>query len=130
MAEPPFLLVVAGPNGSGKTTLTTQLRTDGVDFGRYINPDDIAATLDGSYEDRVRRAQALADAQRAECIERGESFSFETVMSHPSKIEVIRAANAKSPWIKRGIALTPVRDAIRDALRQWRPASAWVEAEG
>ena len=37
-AEAPFLLVVAGPNGSGKTTLTNQLRADGVDFGRYINP--------------------------------------------------------------------------------------------
>jgi predicted ABC-type ATPase len=95
MAEPPFLLVVAGPNGSGKTTLTDQLRADGVNFGRYINPDDIAKTLDGRYEDRVRQAQALADTARSECIAGQVSFSFETVMSHPSKIEVLRAAKAK-----------------------------------
>jgi predicted ABC-type ATPase len=93
--EQPFLLVVGGPNGSGKTTLTSQLRADGVDFGRYINPDDIATTLTGEYGDRVRQAQALADAQRAACIDAGESFSFETVMSHPSKIEVMRLARRR-----------------------------------
>jgi predicted ABC-type ATPase len=93
--EVPFLLVVAGPNGSGKTTLTNQLRADGVEFGRYINPDEIAKSLSGAYADRVRRAQSAADAQRAACLDAGESFSFETVMSHPSKIEVMRQANAR-----------------------------------
>ena len=43
----------------------------------------------------MRRAQALADSARAECIEIGASFSFETVMSHPSKIEVLKAARAR-----------------------------------
>jgi predicted ABC-type ATPase len=84
--------MVSGPNGSGKTTLTRQLRRDGVDFGLYINPDDIALDLEDSYDDRVRRAQAIADQQRAEALDRGESFSFETVMSHPSKIELLRKA--------------------------------------
>ena len=90
----PFLLVVAGPNGSGKTTLTNQLRAEGIAFGRYINPDEIAKTLSGAYGDRVRQAQAIADAQRAACLDKRESFSFETVMSHPSKIEVMRQARA------------------------------------
>ena len=94
-ADPPFVLVVAGPNGSGKTTLTNQLRADGVDLGRYINPDDIARTLTGDYADRVRRAQAEADAIRAACIEAGESFSFETFMSHPSKVELMRQARLR-----------------------------------
>lgn len=45
MSDAPFLLVIAGPNGSGKTTLTNYLLEAGIDFGEYINPDEIAATL-------------------------------------------------------------------------------------
>ena len=81
---PPFLLVVAGPNGSGKTTLTNFLRGAGQAFGEYINPDDIAIGLSGSYDARVREAQSIADAMRDACVGEGRSFSFETVMSHPS----------------------------------------------
>ena len=92
MSEKPVLLIVAGPNGSGKTTLTKQLRARGIDFGFYINPDVIAESLEGSYEARVAEAQRIADAQRNDCLERRVSFSFETVMSHPSKIEVLKQA--------------------------------------
>jgi predicted ABC-type ATPase len=84
--------MVAGPNGAGKTTLTTFLRQQRVDFGTYINPDDIAAGLSGSYVDRVRSAQRRADEMREACILASQSFSFETVMSHPSKIEVLDRA--------------------------------------
>lgn len=86
--------MIAGPNGSGKTTLTKRMRADGILLHRYINADDIAATLSGGYGVRVRAAQALADAQRDTCIKQGLSFSFETVMSHPSKIELLRRAKA------------------------------------
>lgn len=91
-ADPPFLLIIAGPNGSGKTTLTNQLRADGVDLGKYINPDEIALTLSGDYGSRVLEAQRLADEMRNGCIASKESFSFETVMSHPSKIETLEQA--------------------------------------
>jgi predicted ABC-type ATPase len=87
--------MIAGPNGSGKSTLTDQLRLSGLDFGRYINPDEIAATLEGEYDRRVSQAQAMADRIRAECLETGESFSFETVMSHPSKVDVLREARIR-----------------------------------
>ncbi|MEO7177789.1 MAG: hypothetical protein ABIW83_03005 [Allosphingosinicella sp.] len=39
--------MIAGPNGSGKSTLTDQLRSAGIDFGRYINADEIDGTLPG-----------------------------------------------------------------------------------
>lgn len=87
--DEPFLLIVAGPNGSGKTTLIESLRKQGIDFGEYINPDDIAAELSGSYDDRVLQAQSIADARRNACIEARRSFSFETVMSHPSKLDTL-----------------------------------------
>ena len=88
----PFVVIVAGPNGSGKTTLTTLLRQRGLDFGEYVNPDDIAVGLKGSYDARVREAQAIADEMRDECIAEGRSFSFETVMSHHSKIDIMLKA--------------------------------------
>lgn len=37
----------------------------------------------------------LADYYRHECIAHGESFSFETVFSHPSKIEILKEAKCK-----------------------------------
>ncbi len=95
MTDQPFLLVVAGPNGSGKSTLTRSLLDAGIDFGIYINPDDIARTLDLPEPQRSAQAQAIADFQRETCVGRRDSFSFETVMSHQSKIDVmIRAHDA------------------------------------
>ena len=96
MNDRPFLLVFAGPNGSGKSTLTNYLLEAGIEFGTYINPDEIALTLGHLSEpQRAARAQSIADFQRDTCLLRGESFSFETVMSHPSKVEImIRAHDA------------------------------------
>jgi predicted ABC-type ATPase len=92
LAAAPVLLVIAGPNGSGKSTLTEFLRGLGYEFGTYINPDEIAATLELPEPDRSRRAQALADLQRDSCLTSRVNFSFETVMSHPSKIEFMSRA--------------------------------------
>jgi len=87
--------MVAGPNGSGKTTLVQALQARGIDFGEYINPDDIADGLTGSYDERVAQAQSIADDRRNACIEARRSFSFETVMSHPSKLDIlVRAKEA------------------------------------
>lgn len=86
--------MIAGPNGSGKTTLIQELLRRGADLGRHINPDEIAATLAGQGAARDRAAQAEADRLRAACLAARESFSFETVMSHPSKVEVLEAARA------------------------------------
>jgi predicted ABC-type ATPase len=98
--DKPFLAMVAGPNGSGKTTLTRLLRARGVQFGEYINPDDIADSLIGTYSARVARAQAVADRHRDACIEARRSFSFETVMSHPSKVEVLTRAKAAGFFVQ------------------------------
>lgn len=88
----PSLIVFAGPIGAGKSTLKRHLSKLGYPLGEYINPDEIAEGLTGSYEERARAAQHLADAKRQECLLAGSSFAFETVMSHPSKIEFMRLA--------------------------------------
>jgi predicted ABC-type ATPase len=71
------------------------LRKQDIDFGEYINPDDIATELNGTYAERVAQAQLISDERRNACIAARRSFSFETVMSHPSKLEVlVRAKEA------------------------------------
>jgi predicted ABC-type ATPase len=98
--QEPFLLIIAGPNGAGKTTLTQFLRQRSIEFGEYINPDDIASKLEGSYDESVREAQAIAERRREACIEKKRSFSFETVMSHPSKVEVLVRAKAAGFFVQ------------------------------
>ena len=92
MSDAPFLLVIAGPNGSGKSTLTNYLSELGCDFGAYINPDEIAAEIDLPEPKRSLHAQGLADLARERCLAERISFSVETVMSHPSKLEFMARA--------------------------------------
>jgi replicative DNA helicase len=84
--------MIAGPNGSGKTTLAKHLMSRGISLGEYINPDEIADQLTGARDERTREAQQIADSKRNRCIQERRSFTFETVMSHPSKIEVLARA--------------------------------------
>lgn len=114
----PRLLIVAGPNGSGKTTLTNRLRAMGLDFGEYINADEIALTLPKT-DSRDRLAQMEADRRRAVALGEQRSFSFETVMSHPSKIDDMRLAKAAGyHFTFVGVALQdPLLNVERVALR-------------
>lgn len=69
----PEIIIFAGPNGSGKTTITRMARTISV----YINADDIKrSSLCSDLEAAVK-----AEELREEMIEKGEDFTFETVLS-------------------------------------------------
>jgi predicted ABC-type ATPase len=81
--------MIAGSNGAGKSTF----------YERYlshlqlpfINADEIAKKMEPG---QVRDYGAMREAERRrhELITRGDSFATETVMSHPSKLELIRMA--------------------------------------
>ncbi|MCQ6473341.1 hypothetical protein, partial [Vibrio parahaemolyticus] len=88
------LLVIAGPNGSGKSTLRRWLEAQGVALPDHIDPDEIASGLDGDDARRTREAQRIADERRDRFVSEARSFSFETVLSHPSKIAFMREAQA------------------------------------
>lgn len=139
--------IFAGPNGSGKSTIIKAVRNYKVkgipvDFGIYINADDIAKKLrkgrltfrqykvqieDSEFLDIVSKsgllnekftlsdlkqsyslkenqlfllnkdadellAQIIADFLRKKLLKEKKKFSFETVFSHSSKIEIIEKA--------------------------------------
>ena len=141
------LRVFAGPNGSGKSTVIQFVRNykvkkHSIDFGFYINADDIATTLrNGPFdfntyhisvsnkefvqvtlgsglinekftEDSFKKsyklsknqlvlkdkgaderlAQIIADFLRKKLLMEKKRFSFETVFSHHSKLEIMQQA--------------------------------------
>ena len=139
--------VFAGPNGSGKSTVIKFVKDyksndKSIDFGYYINADDIAASLrnnglrfsaydllvtnkefrktvlesgliNAEFEEKIfdssyslykntlklknisadeRMAQIIADFLRKKLLSEKKKFSFETVFSHSSKLDIMRQA--------------------------------------
>jgi len=87
------LWVLTGGNGAGKSTFYQQfLKSSGLPF---INADILAKQLDVEQaEAQSYKAAKLAEKLRMQLLRNGISFCFETVFSHPSKIDFL--AKAKS----------------------------------
>ena len=92
-SAPPRLWLLAGGNGAGKSTFyRTRLERHGVEF---INADLIERTLDPVVDRSPSYvAAALARERYRDRIARGVSFCYETVFSHPSKIDMLSEAGA------------------------------------
>lgn len=96
----PELLLFAGPNGSGKTTVINFLRRAGRQFPDYANADDIARTLPGTLEERNQQSQLIVRQRRDQAISSRSSFCYETVMSHSSHVEAMRAAQLRGFFVR------------------------------
>lgn len=99
----PSLCIVAGPNGSGKTTTTEQLlQFEWTDNSVYINPDNIARDVFGDWNspDAVIKAARRATELRYECLNAGEDFVFETVLSSDEKVEFVKKAKQADYFIR------------------------------
>ncbi|MEO0981349.1 MAG: zeta toxin family protein [Pseudomonadota bacterium] len=88
----PTLFLIAGPNGAGKTTFyETALRPRIA--APFINADEIQREeLKDPSVEAAYRAAAIAAERREKLLAAGESFVTETVFSHPSKLELLKAA--------------------------------------
>jgi predicted ABC-type ATPase len=92
MSETPIIIMFAGPNGSGKSTITLQVR-QAPDFpSNYLNADEIAKTLPGDAMLNSYEAARMVEQQRLLWVNSQQSFAFETVMSHPSKLLQLQQA--------------------------------------
>ncbi|HEX4842411.1 MAG TPA: AAA family ATPase [Limnobacter sp.] len=87
------LWLLAGGNGAGKSTFyNTQLKPLGLPF---INADLIARELfPEAPEAHSYDAAKIAETLRHNLLAQGKSFCFETVFSHPSKVDFVARAKA------------------------------------
>lgn len=98
MTRPVFYLL-AGPNGAGKSTLYRAALAEGLvpPEAEFVNADLHEAAHLQHIAHPVKRSQMArewADQRRAACLAAGEAFVSETVFSHPSKLELLAAAQA------------------------------------
>ncbi len=89
----PQLWVLAGGNGAGKTTFYRQfLEPRGVLFA---NADEVARQIDSkSPEQQSYQAAQMVGELRRQLLRERKSFCFETVFSHPSKVDFVADARA------------------------------------
>ncbi len=94
----PEITVIAGPNGSGKTTITKYM--DNID--NYINTDDIKQ----KYSCTDKEASDRAGNLRESLLEKGEDFTFETVLSTDWNLNLLKKAKKSGYFIKCIYVLT------------------------
>lgn len=87
------LWVLTGGNGAGKSTFySLALAPMGV---KLVNADVIAKIINPDHPERVSyEAAGIADKIREALLHQGACYCFETVFSHPSKIDFIATAKA------------------------------------
>ena len=94
----PEVIVFAGPNGSGKTTITKLAKV----IEPYINADDIKKT---THCDDMEAA-LMAESLREGCLREKESFTFETVLSTPRNLNLLRRAKENGFFVRCIYVLT------------------------
>jgi predicted ABC-type ATPase len=100
--QQPVLWLIAGPNGAGKTTYYRNVASRHF-RAPFINADLIARERYGRHPKSDR--EMLAAAEEAErcrngAIRSGRSFVAETVLSHPSKLELIERARQAGYYVR------------------------------
>ena len=94
----PLVVVFAGPNGSGKSPVPKSAQISGV----YINADDIKKSEEISDLNAAQKAEEL----RERCVCDKKDFTFETVLSTPRNINLLRRAKDEGFFIKSVFVLT------------------------
>ena len=94
MSERPQLWILVGGNGSGKTTFYYKfLQPHSIHF---INADLIAREMSPDAPEAVSyEAAQIAEQMRLDLVHQRIPFCFETVFSHPSKIEFVQQARSQ-----------------------------------
>jgi predicted ABC-type ATPase len=100
--------LVVGPNGAGKSTFVALTLGPLLRRSVFVNADEIAKQRwpDDPAGHAYDAALVAADT-RYRLIDLGRSFIAETVFSHPSKLELIRTAQAAGYAVVLHVVLVP-----------------------
>ncbi|HEX3706516.1 MAG TPA: zeta toxin family protein [Mycobacteriales bacterium] len=108
----PVLHVLAGPNGAGKSTLY-ELVVGPATHLEFVNADEIAAVhWPDDPSGRSYDAAAVAADRRTELLGQRRSFVTETVFSHVSKLELLRAATTAGYLVTLHVVMVPEQLAV------------------
>ena len=118
----PVLIVIAGPNGSGKTSTTRLvIKHEWAEQCVYINPDEIAQSKFGDWNDvnAVRQAVEYCEEWREQLLREHKDFIFETVLSSDGKVDFLKRAKEAGYFIRMFFICTesPTINAARIANR-------------
>ena len=118
----PVLIVIAGPNGSGKTSTTRLvIKHEWAEHCVYINPDEIAQSKFGDWNDvnAVRQAVEYCEIWREQLLQEHKDLIFETVLSSDGKVDFLRRAKEAGYFIRVFFICTdnPTINAARIAKR-------------
>jgi predicted ABC-type ATPase len=103
----PVLHLIAGPNGAGKSTLFDLVIGPATGL-ELVNADVIAADRwPGDAAAHAYDASQLAAERRDELLADRASFITETVFSHESKVELVRAAVGAGYLVTLHVVLVP-----------------------
>ena len=118
----PVLIVIAGPNGSGKTSTTRLvIKHEWAEQCVYINPDEIAQSKFGDWNDvnAVHQAVEYCETWREQLLQERKDFIFETVLSSEGKVDFLKRAKEAGYFIRMFFICTesPTINAARIANR-------------
>lgn len=111
--------LVVGPNGAGKSTFIALTLAPLLPRSVLVNADEIAQQrwpddpIGHAYD-----AARIAAATRAALIAAGVPFIAETVFSHPSKLDLIRAAQEAGYVVALHVLLIPESLAVERVKRR------------
>lgn len=94
----PVIYIIAGPNGSGKSTLVTNFINYQIFGDKFVNAGIYAQTKFKNIEDAAEReklSMLYAVEEFDRLVGENKTFIFETVLSHESKLDMIRRAKKK-----------------------------------
>lgn len=109
------LFILAGANGSGKTSLYKKIKNVLGDMP-FVNADEMLKEVTGENDPaNAKFGQDLANEKIEKCFAKEESFCFETVFSHESKIDLIKRAKLLGYTVS--IYFTHLSDPIQNIVR-------------
>ena len=105
--------LVVGPNGAGKSTFVRLNLAAVLPRASFVNADLIAQQRwPGEAESHSYEAARIAAATREALIGRREPFIAETVFSHPSKLVLLREADAAGFYTALHVVMVPEELAV------------------